>query len=120
MSQELVEKAALGLDAWRRGDVSVLEELLDPGVKLLAVEAGPWDCLDRRDVLALLRDREEGPTGRDVVELVDCGDAVVAVMAADEDLGRPGPATLVRFRAGRVIHMQQYRSREDAIAAATT
>ncbi|MGZ4399132.1 MAG: hypothetical protein ACXVZ1_12035 [Gaiellaceae bacterium] len=40
-------------------------------------------------------------------------------MAADEDLGRPGPATLVRFRAGRVIHMQQYRSREDAIAAAT-
>ena len=47
-----------GLAAWTRGDLDVLEQVLDPQVTLKAVEPGPWDCESRDEVMALLRLRE--------------------------------------------------------------
>ena len=35
MNEELLERARAGLDAWRLGDLSALEDLLDPNVDLL-------------------------------------------------------------------------------------
>jgi hypothetical protein len=44
MDAELMEKARAGLQGWQDGDLTALEELLDPNVELLWWEPGEWDC----------------------------------------------------------------------------
>jgi hypothetical protein len=54
---ETAEPIEAGLRAWAAGVLDALEAVLAPDVTLLAVEPGPWDCVDRDQVMALLRRR---------------------------------------------------------------
>jgi ketosteroid isomerase-like protein len=111
--------ARSGLQAWLRGDVQALAELLDPAVELLWWGPGEWQCRGKGQVVALLTERaSEGPLAE--VDIVDVDDSTLLVERRETVLDGPEagyrPATLVQFRDGRVVRMQQCRSREDALA----
>jgi ketosteroid isomerase-like protein len=122
MDAELLERARAGLQAWQDGDLSALEELLDPDVELLWWEPGDWDCHSRDDVLRLLRARKAEGVPRGEVELIDAGaDTLISVSRRSPDRDPDWPeefATVITFRDGRAVHMQQYRSRAAALSAA--
>lgn len=121
MDADLFERARAGLQSWQDGDLSVLEELLDPDVELLWWEPGDWDCHSRDEVLRLLRTRQEEGASRGVVELIDAGDdTLISVSRRSLDRDPDGPeesATVITFRDGRAVRMQQYRSRAAALSA---
>lgn len=121
MTAELLDSARAGLEAWLRGDVDALAPLLDPEVELLWWVPGEWDCHGRDAVLSLLRRRKSEGTGTDQIELIDAGrDRIIAGRGPSSDNAEAGssPATLITFRDGKVIQMRQFRSREEAVAAA--
>lgn len=117
---ELMEKARAGLQAWQDGDLSGLEELLDPDVELFWWEPGDWDCHSRDDVLRLLAQRRREGVNRATVELLDAGENVLVSVShtANGPDWPDEPATVIRFRDGKAVEMRQFRSREDALAAA--
>ncbi len=120
MDSELLAQARAALAGWQRGDLAALEPLLDPDVELLWWEPGDWDCHGREAVLAVLRDRRSRGSGRASVDLIEAGED--ALVVARKRTARSGPAaglrpaTLVTFRAGKVVLMRQFRSREEALA----
>jgi ketosteroid isomerase-like protein len=122
MDAELMERARAGLQAWQEGDLSALEELFDPDVELFWWEPGDWDCHSRDDVLRLLAQRRREGVNRAEVELIDAGEEVLVSVSHTVD--RPGwpdePATVIRFRDGKAIEMRQFKSREEALAAASS
>src|SRR5207247_1742773 len=70
MDAELMEKARAGLQGWQDGNLTALEELLDPNVELLWWEPGEWDCHSRDDVLRLLAQRRsEGVNRAEVADV---------------------------------------------------
>ena len=121
MDAELFERARVGLQAWQDGDLSALEELLDPDVELFWWKPGDWDCHSRDDVLRLLQARTEEGVSRSEVELIDAGDDTlisVSRRSLDRDPDWPEEsATVITFRGGRAVRMQQYRSRAAALSA---
>jgi ketosteroid isomerase-like protein len=120
VDSELLAQARAALAGWQRGDLAALEPLLDPDVELLWWEPGDWDCHGREAVLAVLRDRRSRGSGRASVDLIEAGED--ALVVARKRTARSGPAaglrpaTLVTFRAGKVVLMRQFRSREEALA----
>jgi hypothetical protein len=106
-----------GLEAWQQGDLEALLAILDPHVDLLGFESpSEWDCHGRDAVVQLLGERIA--SGRDrlpvTVDILD-----------DETLLAAGPAvsaraavTLITLRNGLVRRMAQFRTREEALAAA--
>lgn len=114
----VLAQARSGLEAWLRGDVQALAELLDPAVELLWWEPGDWDCRGKDQVVALLTQRAtQVPPAQ--VDIVDVDESTLLVVRRETVLDGPEagyrPATVVQFRAGRVVRMQHYRSREDAL-----
>ncbi|MBS1895347.1 MAG: nuclear transport factor 2 family protein [Actinobacteria bacterium] len=122
MNTELLEVARAGLEAWQRGDVDALVPLLDEEVELTWWEPGEWDCHGREEVLALLRERAGEGAGVMGLELTDAGpDAIVSTRTTTVAEGPAAglrPATLIRFRDGRVVAMRQFPDRTEALAAA--
>jgi ketosteroid isomerase-like protein len=118
VSSELIEKARVGLEAWQRGDFTMLEAMLDPKVELLWWEAGGWDCHGREAVMALLRERYEQGFARGKLDLIEAGnETVIAVTYPAQIGGSECPeetATVIRFRDGLAAHMQQYETRANA------
>lgn len=122
MDPELLGKAREALAAGQDGDVAALEPLLAPEVELLWWEPGDWDCHGREAVLATLRDRVQRGAGTARVDLIEAGDALVVARRGKVGEGPEAgtrPATLVTFREGKVVRMRQFRSREEALAAAS-
>ena len=117
--RDQMEQARRGLAAWQRGDVAALADLLDPDVELLWWTPGNWDCHGKAQVVALLTERvnAEPPAEVDIVD-IDESTVLVERRHTVPDGPEAGfrPATMVRFREGRIVHMQQYRSRQDALA----
>src|SRR5207245_4974075 len=109
-------------EAWQRGEFAPLEAMLDPEVDLLWWEAGDWDCHSREDVLRLLRERHEQGFAQGRMELIDAGENTVIVVSYPSETGGPGwpeeTATVSTFRDGKAIHMQQYRTRTEALQIA--
>jgi|SRR5947208_4033582 len=95
--------------------------MFDPAATWHWYEPGEWDCENRDDVLRTLRERYQQGFARADVELVDAGpDAVVLVSHPSEIGGDEWPdetATLVRFRADSVVAMQDFKTRDEALAA---
>jgi ketosteroid isomerase-like protein len=122
MDAELMEKAGAGLQAWHDGDLSALDELLDPDVELFWWEPGDWDCHNRDDVLRLLAERRREGANRAEVELIDASeDVLVSVSHTVDRADWPDePATVIRFRDGKAIEMRQFKSRGEALAAASS
>jgi ketosteroid isomerase-like protein len=116
-----MEIARDGLEAWRAGDFDRIEETLDPNVEWRAFEPGEWDCHDRNDVMRTLRERYDQGFAMGNMEFRDAGGSAVIVVSHPSEIGgREWPdetATLMEFRGGRVVSMQDYRSEADARAA---
>jgi ketosteroid isomerase-like protein len=115
----LVDEA---LQAWTRGDWDAFERALAPDVELLWYEPGAWDCHGRDQVMALLRrggaQVREGFEVR--IEDVDQDTLVVCAMRPAERQSPDGgtAATRVTLRDGLIAHLQQYRTRTEALAGA--
>jgi len=110
---ETAEPLEAGLQAWAAGDLDALETVLDRDVILRAVEPGPWDCVGREQVMALLRRRRtEGAAYPVHVRRVDDRTWTVTTDApVDPDGPEPFPhGTRITVTGGRVTAMQQYRA----------
>ena len=110
---ETVEPIEAGLRAWAAGDLDALEALLARDVTLLAVQPGPWDCVGREQVMALLRRRRtEGPAYPVHVRRVDEQTWTVTSDApVDPDGPEPFPhGTRITVVGAQVTAMQQYRA----------
>ena len=95
---------------------------MDPEVQWLWYEPGDWDCHDREEVLATLaaRRREGLVTGLDAVISADERVFVEITGPRSTEWGLPGgrACMVVTVRDGRIVRMQHYRSRADALAGA--
>src|SRR6266566_7845991 len=127
MSQENVEIARRLNEAFNRGDLTAVLELLDPGFEW-------WDRVD--DPGATVHRGHDGYTkfiadlDADVVEMqvemkevIDAGDYVVADVRV-HGRGRASGAPfeehevhLLRFRDGKATEMREYRSMAEALEA---
>jgi ketosteroid isomerase-like protein len=121
MSQDAMTLARAGFEAWRQGDFEAIEAMLDPEVKWHAFEPGEWDCHNRADVMATIRQRYSEGFAAGQLEFVEGGsNAVIVVAHPRESAGDEWPeetATVIRFQQGRVVDMQDYRSRAAAVEA---
>jgi ketosteroid isomerase-like protein len=121
VSTETVAIATEGLAAWRRGDFETLETILDPKVEWTAFEPGEWDCHGRDDVMKVLRERYEQGFARGELDLSDAGPDTVIAVSHPSVIGGPEwpeeTATLMSFRGGTVVSMQDYLTEAEALAA---
>jgi ketosteroid isomerase-like protein len=120
MSDETVELERMGFDAWREGDFATIEALLHPAVQWRSFEPGDWDCRSREDVMDVVRERYEQGFASGELEFVDGGSDSVIVVAHPAAVGGEGwpeeTATVLTFRHGKVTDMQDYRTKDDALA----
>src|SRR5262245_42104092 len=121
MGSETLEIARRGFTAWQQGDFDTIEAILDPDVQWLSFEPGEWDCQDRTDLMRTVRDRYDEGFARAPIELLDAGDDVVIVIAKPRETGGdewpPEVATVIRFADGKVVTMQDYRTKQEALAS---
>jgi ketosteroid isomerase-like protein len=108
-----------GLEAWRRGDFETLERILDQDVEWRWFEAGEWDCRSREDVMRTLRERYDQGFAKGRLEFKEGGENAIIVVSHPSEIGGPEwpdeTATLMRFREGRVVSMQDYRTEAEAL-----
>lgn len=119
MSELIMELARRGLNAWREGDFKMMESMLDPDVQWRWFEPGEWDCHNRDDVMGVIRERYEQGFARGDIEFIDAGPDTVVVVAHPREIGGDDwpaeAATVMTFREGKVVDMQDYRTREEAL-----
>jgi hypothetical protein len=125
MSQEAMEVVLDHLHGRRRRDMDVVAATLDPGV----VHEGVREdliCTGRDEVLEnIRRSLQVERFGIDRLELIDAGvdQAVLGVAGPrfrDVEEASPDGEVFILFtvREGRIVRMQDFRSRDDALAAA--
>jgi ketosteroid isomerase-like protein len=129
MSTENERLAREGYEALMHGEIEVVEQLMAPDLTWHWWEHGPWECQSRDEAMAVIKERMgQRAIGemREVVELDDERVLVVMGLRTDseitpEALGLPKDhdevANVVTFRDGKVIAMQDYRSKAEALAA---
>ena len=110
-----------GLAAWRRGDFDALERLFDPEVEWRWFERGEWDCQGRDDVMRTLRERYAEGFAKGKLEFRDGDEDSIVVVSHPSEIGGPEwpaeTATVMRFRAGKVVSMQDFRTEAEALDA---
>jgi ketosteroid isomerase-like protein len=127
VSQENVEIVRSSLQAYNAGDMKAWSALLDPEVVWAAFEGWPEaEMLVGREACQRQWQRMRAPFDADTVEpvadLIAVGDRVV-VSAAWHATGQ-GPevnmqiTTVYTVREGKIIRMQNFWSRADALKAA--
>ena len=121
MDGDVMLRMRADLEAWQRGEVSALEPLLDPAVELLWWERGEWDCHGRDAVLSCLRERVATGVNGGELDLAEAGEDRLVVsrrgVVAEGPAAGLSPATVIALRDGKVVSMQQFQSRDDALAA---
>jgi ketosteroid isomerase-like protein len=122
MSESVIETARRGLAAWRRGDFEAMESILDPGVEWRWFEPGEWDCNNRTDVMRTLKERYEQGFSAGELEFSQLSQDAVVVVAHPAAIGGDEwpdeTATILWFKEGRVVEMQDYRTHQEALEAA--
>jgi ketosteroid isomerase-like protein len=122
MSDETMIVAQEGLEAWRRGDFETVERILDPAVEWRWFEPGGWECFGRYAVMRTLRERYAQGFARGALRFRDGGEDTVIVVSHPSEIGGPEwppeTATVMRFRGGKVVSMQDYRTEQEATDAA--
>lgn len=117
-----MQRARDVLRAWQAGDLSPLKDLLDPEVDLIWWEASWWDCHNRDDVMRLLERLKQSGFGGAEIELIDAGDDVLVTVSHPRlRRGEDWPeeaATVITFRDGKAIHLWQFKTPAQALAAA--
>jgi ketosteroid isomerase-like protein len=123
VSSDPISVATEGFEAWRSGDFATLQRIFDPAVEWRWFEPGEWDCRNREDVMRTLRQRYDQGFAKGGLEFKKVGeDAVIVVSHPSDTGGTEWPqetATLIRFREGRVVSMQDYRTEAEAVDAVT-
>jgi limonene-1,2-epoxide hydrolase len=111
------------LDAMRRGDVDEVERWLDPDVTWRSAGDGAT-CRNRDEVLDMLQGSLEGRLGVDAVELI-AGEGAAVLGAKVPGLGEIGGVdvrgqlfNVFRVCCGRIVAVEDYARREEALAAA--
>ena len=121
MDSDVMLRMRAGLEAWQRGEVSAREPLLDPAVQLLWWERGEWDCHGREAALSCLRERVATGVNGGELDLAEAGEDRLVVsrrgMVAEGPAAGLSPATVIALSEGKVVSMQQFQSRDDALAA---
>jgi ketosteroid isomerase-like protein len=122
MEGGVLERARAGFEAWQQGDLQTIEAILDPKVTWKWWESGEWDCYGREEVINRLAQRiREGFNGAPL-EVEEAGPNRVLVVSHPALIGGPEwpeeVATLIEFRGGRAVSMQDFPSRSGALAAA--
>jgi limonene-1,2-epoxide hydrolase len=111
------------MDAMRRGDVDDVKEWLAPEVTWRAVRDAAV-CRNRDEVLEMLQGSLEGRLGADAVELVVADGAVVlgAKVPGLAEIGdvdvRGQLFNVFRVGCGRIVAVEDYARRDEALAAA--
>jgi limonene-1,2-epoxide hydrolase len=111
------------MDAMRRGDVNEVEGWLDPDVTWRGVRDAAI-CRSRGEVLEMLQGSLEGGLGVDAVELIAADGAVVlgAKVPGLAEIGdvdvRGQLFNVFRVGCGRIVAVEDYALREEALAAA--
>jgi limonene-1,2-epoxide hydrolase len=111
------------LDAMRRDDVNEVEGWLDPEVTWRGVRDAAI-CRGRGEVLEMLEGSLEGGLGADAVELIAADGAVVlgAKVPGLAEIGgvdvRGQLFNVFRVGCGRIVAVEDYAFREEALAAA--
>ncbi len=113
------------LDAMRRGDLDAVKLWLDPEVTWRGVRDEAI-CRNRDEVLEMLQGSLEGRLGADAVELV-AGDAAAVLGAKLPGLAEIGGVdvrgqlfNVFRIGCGRIVAVEDYAHRDEALAAAGT
>ncbi len=111
------------MDAMRRGATDEIERWLDPDVTWRGVRDSAV-CRNRDEVLDMLRGSLEGRLGATAVELI-AGDGAAVLGAKVPELAEIGGAELrgqlfnvFRVGCGRIIAVEDYAHRDEALAAA--
>jgi ketosteroid isomerase-like protein len=121
MSERAMDIAQRGFRAWIAGDFDTVESILDAGVQWHGSEPGEWDCLDRDDVMQVVRERHEQGFARGGLQFIDGGPDVVIVVSHPREIAGPEwpseTATVITFKDGRVREMRDYRTKADALRA---
>jgi ketosteroid isomerase-like protein len=121
-SRRSLALAEQGFESWRRGDFDALEQLFAFDVEWHWFEPGDWDCHSRKDVMRTLRHRHAAGFAEGRLHFHDVGFDVVVVTAYPSEVGGPEwpeeTSTVIRFRNGKVVSMQDYRTETEALAAA--
>lgn len=110
-----MDAARRGFEAAMSGDLSVIEELLDPDVKWHGGDPGSG-CQNREEALHFMRQALENGFTAELVDVIDAGDKVIVLL---KPANAPEPrANLTTFRDGKVVEMVAFESPEEARAAA--
>ncbi len=129
MSEQNVELVRKGYEALMRGDLDSVAELFAPDLSWRWWQHGPWDCHSREEAMTVIRERFGRRAIGELVEVIDVDEErIVVVMRrnpesershADEGVpeGDDESANLVTIRDGKVVSMQDYRTKADALAA---
>jgi limonene-1,2-epoxide hydrolase len=111
------------LDAMRRGDLDDVTRWLDPAITWRGVRDAAV-CRSREEVLEMLQGSLEGRLGADAVELI-AGDGVAVLGAKVPGLAEIGGVevrgqlfNVFRVGCGRIVAVEDYAHRAEALAAA--
>jgi ketosteroid isomerase-like protein/catechol 2,3-dioxygenase-like lactoylglutathione lyase family enzyme len=108
-----------GFQAFLRGDFEALRELMEPDAQWLWWEPIPGDCHDRDKVIATLRARHEEGVVTGLNHVIEGGEKVLVEITGPrlEEWGVPGgqACMVVTMRDGRIVRMQDHRSRDEAL-----
>jgi ketosteroid isomerase-like protein len=130
MSEQNVELVRRGYEALRRGDVDSVYELFDADLTWRGWRSPSSDCQNRAEAMMVIKERLQEQAVGELTEVIDVDDQrIVVVMQrnpessrtyADEGLpdGHDETANLVTIRAGKVVAMQGYPTKTEALAAA--
>ena len=120
MTEESLQLLRTALEAFKRGDLEAVRPLLDPDVEWLAERQYRYRCDGPDQVMELFaKQAAVGPP--ESVEFVDAGDRVVVLARGSFETPAGEPVNeavmVITVRDGRIVHMQDYGNREEALAA---
>jgi ketosteroid isomerase-like protein len=129
MSEQNVELARRGYEALMSGDVDTVFELFDPNLNWQGWGPPAGDCHSRAEAMMVIKERLAERAIGELVEVIDVDEEQIVVVMrrnpgskrsyADAGLpeGHDETANLVTIRGGKVVAMQAYKTKADALAA---
>jgi ketosteroid isomerase-like protein/catechol 2,3-dioxygenase-like lactoylglutathione lyase family enzyme len=111
-----------GFEAFLDGDFDTLRGLMDPDAQWLWYEQNPGDCHDPDTILKTLRERHQEGVVTALNDVIEGGAKVFVEITGPAleawDLPNGQACMVVTVRDGRIVRMQDHRSRADALADA--
>jgi ketosteroid isomerase-like protein len=107
-----VELARRGYQALISGDVDAVFELLAPDLSWQGWEPGEGDCHSRAEAMSVIKERLHEHAIGELEEIIDVDDQRIVVLTKQI-------ASVVTIREGKVISIRDYRTKGEALAAAS-